>query len=118
ILSALYPPDHPYHWMTIGAADDIRAMQLEDVQEFFRTYYTPANASLVIAGDIETNRAMELAAHYFGGIEGSPRPAPVTASAELRGERRLRLDDRVEMPRVYMAWHSPAMFAPGDAEMD
>ena len=54
ITSALYPPDHPYSWMTIGSADDIRAMQLEDVQAFFRTYYHPSNASLVLAGDIET----------------------------------------------------------------
>ncbi len=58
MTAALYPPDHPYHWMTIGAADDIRAMQLEDVQAFFRTYYHPANASLVLAGDIETARAL------------------------------------------------------------
>ena len=51
LSAALYPPDHPYSWMTIGSADDIRAMQLEDVQEFFRTYYHPSNASLVLAGD-------------------------------------------------------------------
>ena len=118
ILSALYPPDHPYHWMTIGAAEDIKAMQLEAVQEFFRTYYGPANASLVIGGDVETARAFELANHYFGDLPSGTRPAPVAASAELRGERRLLLEDRVELPRLYMAWHSPAMFADGDAEMD
>src|SRR5829696_4503787 len=68
IMSALYAPDHPYHWMTIGSAEDIRAMQLEDVQSFFRTYYHPANASLVLAGDIDTPRAFELAERYFGDI--------------------------------------------------
>ncbi len=52
VVAALFPPDHPYHWMTIGSADDIRAMEFEDVREFFRTYYHPANASLVLAGDI------------------------------------------------------------------
>jgi zinc protease len=118
ITSALFQPDHPYHWMTIGAADDIRAMQLEDVQSFFRTYYHPANASLVIAGDVDTERGFDLAQRYFGDLAPGERPAPVTASASLDREIRLLLEDRVELPRVYIAWHSPAMFAGGDAEMD
>ncbi len=118
ITAALYSPEHPYHWMTIGAADDIRAMQLEDVQSFFRTYYHPANASLAIAGDIDTARAFDLAEHYFGDLAPGPRPEPVRAEASLQREIRLVLDDRVEMPRIYMAWHSPAMFGAGDAEMD
>src|SRR5687767_10297440 len=79
ITSALFPPAHPYHWMTIGAADDIRAMQLEDVQAFFRTYYHPSNASLVLAGAIETTRAFDLAEQYFGDLKPGVRPAPVTA---------------------------------------
>jgi zinc protease len=118
IAAALYPPDHPYHWMTIGAADDIRAMQLDDVHSFFRTYYHPANASLTIAGDIATERAFDLAHRYFGDLPGGPKPAPVAASAAMHREVRLLLEDRVQMPRVYMAWHSPAMFDQGDAEMD
>jgi zinc protease len=118
LLAALYPPEHPYHWMTIGAAEDIREMQFEDVREFFRTYYHPANASLVLAGDIETDRAFDLAARYFGDLPTGVKPAPVTAAVSLAGERRLVLEDRVELPRLYMAWHSPAMFAEGDAEMD
>jgi zinc protease len=118
LMAALYPPDHPYHWMTIGSADDIRAMQLDDVQEFFRTYYHPANASLVIAGNIETARAFDLAAQYFGEIPAGIKPAKVSASAALTREYRLLLEDRIELPRLYMAWHSPAMFAYGDAEMD
>jgi zinc protease len=118
ISAALYPSEHPYHWMTIGAAEDIRAMQLEDVQEFFRTYYHPTNASLVLAGDIEADRAFDLARHYFGEISPGTRPAPVAATAELTREHRLVLEDRVELPRIYIAWHSPAMFAPDDAEMD
>ena len=118
LSSALYPPDHPYSWMTIGSADDIRAMQLDDVQEFFRTYYRPSNASLVLAGDIDTERGFELAEAYFGEIPAGVRPAPISAAAALRSEQRLVMEDRVELPRVYMAWHSPAMFAPGDAEMD
>ena len=118
ITAALFPPEHPYHWMTIGSADDLRAMQLEDVQAFFRTYYHPANASLVIAGDIDGERAFSLAETYFGDLPPGEKPAPVAAAAGLDREIRLLLEDRIELPRVYMAWHSPAMFAPGDAEMD
>jgi zinc protease len=118
LTSTLFAPDHPYHWMTIGAADDIRAMQLEDVRAFFQTYYHPANASLALAGDIEAERAFDLAEHYFGELPAGTQPRPVTASAGLTREIRLLLEDRVELPRVYMAWHSPAMFAPDDAEMD
>jgi zinc protease len=118
LTSALYPPDHPYHWLTIGAADDIRAMQFEDVQAFFRTYYHPGNASLALAGDIDTAQAFELADKYFGEIPGGRPPQPVEASASLTREVRLVLEDRVELPRIYLAWHSPAMFAAGDAEAD
>ena len=118
VSAALYPPDHPYSWMTIGSAEDIRAMQLEDVQEFFRTYYHPANASLVLAGDIDTERAFELAEAYFGEIPGGVRPQAVSNGALLLTEQRLVLEDRVEYPRIYLAWHSPAMFAADDAEMD
>ena len=118
LLAALYPSDHPYHWMTIGAAEDIRQMEFEDVREFFRTYYHPANASLVLAGDIETERAFDLAGRYFGELTAGVKPATVRADATLTREKRLVLEDRVELPRLYMAWHSPAMFAAGDAEMD
>ena len=118
IVAALFPEQHPYNWPTIGSVDDLRAMRLEDVQAFFRTYYHPSNASLTLAGDIETDRAFDLAERYFGDLPGGSRPEPVRASAELRHEVRLLLEDRVEMPRLYMAWLSPAMYAEGDAEMD
>ena len=118
LTAALYPPDHPYSWTTIGSADDIRAMQLEDVQAFFRTYYHPSNASLVLAGDIETPRAFELAEQYFGDLQPGTPPLPVIATASLSREQRLVLEDRVELPRLYIAWLSPAMFAADDAELD
>ena len=118
LSAALFPPEHPYHWVTIGDVDDLKAMRLGEVQEFFRTYYHPANASLALAGAIETPKALELVERYFGDLPAGPRPAPVTASAALTREYRLLLEDRVELPRVYMAWHSPPMFAGDDAEMD
>jgi zinc protease len=118
LSSALYAPDHPYSWTTIGSADDIRAMQLEDVQAFFRTYYHPANASLVLAGDITTGRGFELAEKYFGELQPGTRPARMSAGAALSRDINLVLEDRVELPRLYLAWHSPAMFASGDADLD
>jgi zinc protease len=118
ISSTLFPEPHPYHWPTIGSADDIRAMQLDDVQAFFRTFYHPANASLALAGDIDTERAFDLANAYFGELPSGERPASVGGVAGLSSEVRLVLEDRVEMPRLYMAWLSPAMFDEGDAEMD
>ena len=118
LSSALFPPEHPYHWLTIGAADDIRAMQFEDVRAFFRTYYHPANASLALAGDVDTERAFDLAEQYFGDLPAGDKPEPIVADAAVSREVRLVLEDRVELPRVYMAWHSPAMFGDGDAEAD
>ena len=118
LAAALYPPDHPYHWVTIGAVADIQAMRFEAVQDFFRTYYHPANASLVLAGDIDTSQAFELAEQYFGEIPSGPAPRRVSGRASLSSEVRLVLEDRVELPRLYVAWHSPAMFASGDAEAD
>jgi zinc protease len=119
IVGALYPADHPYHWMTIGAAEDLTAASLDDVRGFFQTYYRPRNASLALAGDIDSDRAIELARAYFGALEKGPELPPLpAATATLSGETRLFLEDRIELPRVYFAWHSPALFANGDAELD
>jgi zinc protease len=104
--------------MTIGSIDDIRSMQFADVQAFFRTYYHPANASLVLAGAIDTARAFDLADRYFGDLPGRPRPPNVQPPAADARACRMVIEDRVELPRVYMAWHSPAMFADGDADLD
>ena len=118
LMAALFPYEHPYRWPTIGDVPDLLAMQFDDVREFFRTYYGPANASLALAGDLDTEQGFDLAAHYFGDLPPGQRPAPVRATASLSSERRLVLEDRVELPRLYLAWHSPAMFAGDDAELD
>jgi len=118
LSAALFPPDHPYHWITIGDPDDLRAATLGDVKAFFETYYHPANASLTLAGDIETARALELADRYFGDIPRGPVPPPVAPETTSMQRQSLLLEDRVELPRLYLGWHSPAMFAPDDAELD
>jgi zinc protease len=118
MLAALFPPDHPYHWPTIGSADDLRATRLEEVRDFFLRFYHPANASLALAGDIETKAALALAERYFGDIPPGPAVEPMVRETSLQGDVRLVLEDVVELPRLYLAWHSPAIFDAGDAEMD
>ncbi|HTM32420.1 MAG TPA: pitrilysin family protein [Vicinamibacterales bacterium] len=118
LAAALFPPEHPYHWITIGDPEDLRAASLADVKTFFETYYHPGNASLTLAGDIETGRALELADRYFGDIPRGPQPPPVTTAAPAIASQSLLLEDRVELPRLYLSWHSPAMFAADDAELD
>jgi zinc protease len=118
ITAALFPPEHPYHWLTIGETADLKAATFEDVRAFFQSYYHPANASLVVAGDIEPGEALDRVRAYFGDIPAGPKPGVIDGTASVDSEIRLVLEDRVELPRLYLAWHSPAMFTPGDAEMD
>jgi zinc protease len=119
ILEALFPPDHPYHWLTIGVPEDLRAATLDEVHRFFAAYYHPRNASLALAGDIDLAAALDLARRYFGDIPPGPQVAAVyPPAARISSETRLLLEDRVEMPRVYISWHTPGLFQPDDAEMD
>ena len=118
MLAGLYPPDHPYHWLTIGSADDLRATTLEEVKAFFATHYHPGNASLAIAGAIDPARAFALAEHYFAEIPAGPARRAVTPPVFVPASSRLVVEDRVELPRLYLAWHGPRMFAAGDAEVD
>ena len=119
MLAALYPPDHPYHWTTIGEIDDLNAAKIDEVREFFRTYYHPANASLAIAGDIDTDAVLDLVRAYFEDLAPGPAVSPVLPDAvTLAEDTRLLLEDRVELPRLYIAWISQAMFADDDAELD
>jgi zinc protease len=120
IVSALYPPDHPYHWLTIGEAADIRAAHIDDVRAFFQRYYHPGNASLALAGDIDAETAVALAERYFAEIPGGEKPGDVRVAKpdSPAVDVRLVLEDRVELPRLYLAWHSPGLFAEGDAELD
>ena len=118
IVAALFPPDHPYHWTTIGEVADLNAVRLHEVHAFFARYYHPGNASLTLAGDIDTDHALSLVRAYFEDIPAGEKVDPVRASTSLDCDTRIRLEDRVELPRLYMAWLSPAMFAEGDADLD
>jgi zinc protease len=120
LMGALYPREHPYHWLTIGTAADLHAATLEDVKAFFQTYYRPRNASLSIAGDVDTESVLGLVTDYFGGLDAGDEPPPAKAGAPPPLEREIRLlhEDRVELPRLYLAWHSPPLFGEMDAALD
>jgi zinc protease len=119
ILAALYPEQHPYSWPTIGSMDDLRAATLDDVIGFFRTFYTPRNATLAIAGAVDTATVHTLVTRYFAEIASGPDvDGPVVAPVALARDTRLTIEDDVQLPRLYMAWHSPAAFAAGDAQME
>lgn len=118
----LYPQGHPYHWPVIGSENDIEAAQLGDVTSFFARWYVPRNAILAIAGDVEPEAAFAAAQKYLGWIPGggdAPGPRRTQAPAvPLAGEQRLQLTDKVELPRLLLAWQSPKVATQGDADCD
>jgi zinc protease len=119
ILSRLYPETHPYHWPVIGSMADLSAATLEDVRSFFKHYYTPNNATMAIAGDINPKQARALAEKYFGDVPRGPEvqrrtPPAFALPADVYGT----LEDRVQLPRVYDAWHSVRNFHDDDAALD
>ena len=118
ILKRLFPATHPYSWPVIGSMDDLSAASLEDVKGFFRNYYTPNNAVVAIAGDIDPAAARRLVERDFGAVPRGPEvkraePAPFALEADVQGT----LEDRVQVPRVYDSWHTPKAFAPDDAAL-
>ena len=120
ILKAVFPQGHPYSWEAIGSMEDLSAASLEDVKGFFRTYYTPNNATLVIAGDFDRDSVKTWVQRFFGNIprgpEMPPRPAP--AAFTVPRDTFLVLEDQVQLPRVYEAWHTVPIFSADDAALD
>jgi len=118
LVAAIYPKGHPYSWSTIGSMADLSAASLEDVKDFFRTYYTPNNASVVVAGAVNPDSVRALARQMFGEIPRGPaidRPRPTAFT--LR-DTTIVLEDRVQLPRVYLAWHTVPEFSADDAALD
>jgi zinc protease len=114
ILRMAYPEEHPYRHPTIGFMEDLDAASLDDVKGFFRTYYAPDNAVLVLAGDVDVDRAFELCDRYFGEIDRGPGAPQVTAPEVPPSEAvRNEIYDNVQFPRVYIFHHSPAFGQPG-----
>jgi zinc protease len=115
----LWPPGHPYSWPTIGYMEDLSAASYDDVVNFFKKYYAPNNASLVVAGDIDLDQTEQLVRKWFGEI---PRGAPVEPVAPppalLTSVKQETITDRVQLPRLYLAWLTPRAYAPGDSALD
>jgi len=115
----LFPHDHPYFADVMGSHADIEAAQLEDVRAFFRQYYVPNNASLAIVGDLDEAQTRALVQKYFGPLPpGSAIPRIAAATPAITAERRVTVTDRVELPRVSLAWLTAPIYQPGDAEAD
>ena len=115
----LFAPDYPYHWPVIGSMDDLTAASYDDIVNFFRLYYSPGNASLVIAGDIDTLATRTMVEYWFRDVPPGkhvkdvavPVPFPDTAKFIVQ-------EDSVQLPRLYMTWITPRKYAPGNAEFN
>jgi zinc protease len=108
ITKNTFPAGHPYSWTVIGSMEDLNAASLNDVHEWFKTYYGAANSILVIAGDIETESALTKVKHYFGDIPpGPPVAKPMAWIAKRTGTQRGTVQDRVPQPRIYKVWNTP-----------
>jgi zinc protease len=118
LAESLYPPQHPYNWLTIGVMEDIERATMGDVSAFFRRYYVPSNASLSVVGDLDESRAIALAERYFGPIAGgTPALRPWAPAVELPGDRELVVHDRVELDRLYLVWPTVPHFHDDDAPL-
>jgi zinc protease len=116
---ALFPKGHPYSWPVIGSMGDLSAASREDVAAFFQKWYGPANASVVIAGDVDAKTAHELALKWFGELPASPPLPPLAAqSVVLEKEKQIVLEDKVQLPRLYLAWPTPPIFSAPDAALE
>jgi len=114
----LFAKEHPYHAMIIGSHADIQAAKLDDIKKFFKTYYRPNNASLVIVGDIDKANAGKLVQKYFGSLKRGPQLRALrVATAPITSEQRAVIHDRIELPKVIMGWHTSPIYQPGDAEL-
>ena len=116
IAENTYPRGHPYSWDVIGSMDDLNAASLDDVKEWFRTYYGPNNAVLVIAGDITPAEAKARVEQYFGALPpGPPIQKQDVWIARMEGEHRQVMQDRVPQARIYKVWNVPEL---GNAALD
>src|SRR6266852_3176555 len=115
----LFPDGHPYHWPVIGYMPDLTAASYDDVVGFFKKFYAPANASLVVAGDLDPVAARRAVEKWFGDVKAGPPPEPITIpGVALSGVQKKTIADRVQLPRLYLAWITPALYAPGDTALD
>ncbi|HEX8637378.1 MAG TPA: pitrilysin family protein, partial [Pyrinomonadaceae bacterium] len=119
ISGLIYPAEHPYHWSVIGSMADLSAASLDDVKGFFRQYYAPSNAVLVLSGDYDEKQARGWIEKYFGPIvKGADISRPNPGQPKLNGEIRKTFEDAVPLPRLSLVWHSVPQYAPDEAALN
>ena len=119
LLNTLYPKGHPYSWPTIGSMTDLGNATVDDVKRFFRLYYAPNNATLVIVGDFEPAKTKAWITKYFGGIpRGAAIVRPKIGPHGLTGEKRITFEDRVQIPRLHMQWPSVSVKSDDQPALD
>ena len=108
IATSTYPAGHPYSWTTIGSMEDLNAASLDDVKDWFKTWYGAANAVLVIAGDVRPDEIHTKVEHYFGDIPAGPVLTHTQSwVARMSGEKRSVIQDHVPQTRIYKTWNIP-----------
>ncbi len=119
LFSNLYPSNHPYSWPTIGWMEDIAKFELEDVKKFFASYYSPSNASLVVAGNFETAKMKSLVQKYFGEIpKGNHVRDIFVPEFQIPATKKIVFEDSVQLPRIYLGFHTTKAFSRDDASLD
>jgi zinc protease len=119
IASTMYPKGHPYNWTTIGSLEDLQAATLDDVKGFFRRYYVPNNAVLVLAGDFDEKQARNWIEKYFGPIaQGEAITRPTNPMPKLDKEIRASFEDAVPLARRYMVWHTAPQYSADEPALD
>jgi zinc protease len=119
IEETVYPYSHPYSWSTIGSMEDLNAASLEDVKEWYRTYYAPNNCVLALAGDITPEHARELVQKYFGGIPPGPPLRRIEQWVpKLDRNMRDEMQDRVPQARIYRVYHIPGWSSPEQPDLE
>lgn len=119
LLEGIYPENHPYHWPTIGYYNDIENYTLDDVQNFFKTFYSPSNASLVLAGNFEMDEARNLVKKYFGSLSNAADTQVPTTDSKVQVKSKLiSYEDKVNLERIYIAWPTVKAFSAEDSSLD
>ena len=119
LIQTLFTPEHPYYGAIIGSMDDLKAATLEDVRQFYNDFYSPSNATLVIAGDFDANHARDLVARYFASLPARQAPKSHAIKTEpITAMRRVTVPENVPLPRLSIAWLSAPAYEPGDADAD
>lgn len=119
IYAAMYPEGHPYRYLTIGKHEDLTTASLDDVKGFFKTWYVPSNATLAIVGDFDVAKTKELVNKWFASFPASKKPQTISVPAPATKATTVTVQDSFAKQRqVTYVWHSPAIFAADDAELD